>query len=62
MAQPKQEVQVPTMEQLQAQATQLVVQRAQLKDQIEAIEKQLPVINGMIQLLAAQAQPEVTTD
>jgi len=57
-----QEVQVPTKEQLQAQSTQLVVQRSQLKDQIEAIEKQLPVINGMIQLLTAQEQPEDMKD
>jgi len=49
-----QQQQLPTREQLEAQLTQLAVQRSQLKDQVEQIEKQLPVINGMVQLLAAQ--------
>jgi hypothetical protein len=44
------------------------MQRSNAKDQIEQIEKQMPVINGMIQLLqaqeaaAAQAAEEVTED
>ncbi len=48
-------IQVPSKEQLEAQLTQLVVQRSQLKDQIEQIERQLPSINALVQLLAAQA-------
>lgn len=47
-------VQLPTKEGLEAQLTQLALQRAQLKDQIENIEKQLPVISSLIQLLGAQ--------
>jgi len=65
MAIPTQEVQVPTQEQLQAQANQLIIRRSGLKDQIEQIEKQLPVITAMVQLLAAQAEaakPEVKQD
>ena len=50
----QQEVQVPTREQLEAQLTQLVVQRSQLKDQVEQIEKQLPTISALVQLLTAQ--------
>ena len=65
MAIPTQEVQVPTQEQLQAQANQLIIRRSGLKEQIEQIEKQLPVITAMVQLLAAQAEaakPEVKQD
>jgi hypothetical protein len=68
MSEVQQEVQVPTREQLESQLTQLVLQRSNAKDQIEQIEKQMPVINGMIQLLqaqeaaAAQAAEEVTED
>jgi len=50
----QQEVQVPTKEQLEGQLTQLVMQRSQLKDQIEAIEKQMPTLSAMLQLLGAQ--------
>jgi len=45
---------VPTREQLEAQLTGLVVQRSQLKDQVEQIEKQMPSIASMVQLLTAQ--------
>jgi phage shock protein A len=45
---------VPTKEQLEAQLTQLILQRSQMKDQIEQIEKQIPVLQGMVQLLAQQ--------
>lgn len=45
---------VPTREQLEAQLTQSVLQRAALKDQLDEIEKQLPVINAMLQLVVAQ--------
>lgn len=47
-------IQVPSKEQLEAQLTQLVVTRSQLKDQVEQIEKQLPTVSSMIQLLSAQ--------
>jgi hypothetical protein len=50
----QQEVHVPTREELESQLTGLVMQRSQLKDQIEMVEKQMPTLNGMIQLLAAQ--------
>jgi len=58
---------VPTRAQLETQLTQLVLQRSQMRDQIEQIEKQLPVVQGMIQLLAgqeaeAQAEAEVIED
>jgi phage shock protein A len=70
MSQLQQEVpQVPTREQLEQQLTQLVLQRSQLKDQIEQIEKQMPSLNALVQLLAAQeavaeaaAAEEVTED
>ena len=56
MNEPQQpEVKVPTKEQLQAQLNGLIIQRSQAKDQIESIERQLPVITGMIQLLNTQA-------
>ena len=56
MAIPQQEVpQVPTTEQLTAQITNLVVQRSQAKDQIEQIERMLPVLQAQLQLLNAQA-------
>lgn len=62
----QEQVQVPTKEQLVAQLTQLIVQRSQLKDQVDQIEKQLPTLNGMIQLLTAQeaaaAEAEVDLD
>lgn len=59
----------PTLEQLEAQLTNLTLQRANLKDQLEAIEKVIPVLNGQAQLLRAQraeaeakAQAEADTD
>ncbi len=60
-------VQVPTQEQLEAQLTAMVVQRSQLKDQVETIEQQMPSIASMIQLLSAQEarakqEAEVTKD
>ena len=45
---------IPTREQLEGQLTGLVVQRSQLKDQVEQIEKQMPSIASMVQLLTAQ--------
>ena len=58
-----QETQVPTKEQLEAQLTGLVMQRSQLKDQIEAIERQMPTVSAMLSLLAAQeAQAKVELD
>jgi phage shock protein A len=56
MSEVQQEVQVPTREQLEAQLTQMALQRATLKDQIESIEKQMSIVNSMIQLLTAQEQ------
>jgi len=51
-----QKPQAPTAEQITAQVTQLIVQRAQAKDIVEQIEKQLPVLQGQLQLLQAQAE------
>ena len=69
MAQPQTPAaQLPTKDGLEAQLTQLIVQRSQLKDQIEAVEKQLPVVSSMLQLLVAQEEiaeankAEVTQD
>jgi hypothetical protein len=45
---------VPTKEQLESQLTQLVLQRSNLKDQIEQIEKQMAPVVAMVQLLGAQ--------
>jgi len=58
------QVQVPTKEQLTNAVTQMLLQRGQLKDQIEQLDKQLPVLQGQLQLLHAQEQvaPEVTED
>lgn len=60
----KQEVQVPTVESLTAQITQLILQRSQFKDQIEQVEKIMPVLQAQLQLLQAQAQEQaaVTQD
>ena len=58
-----QAVQVPTAEQITAQITNLIVQRSQAKDQIEQIERTLPIMQGQLQLLNAQAAAaEVTKD
>jgi phage shock protein A len=46
--------QVPTREQLETQLSQLVLQRSQLKDQVEVIERQIPTVSALIQLLGAQ--------
>lgn len=48
--------QIPTRSELEAQLTQLVVNRSQLKDQIEQIERQMPSIASMVQLLQAQEE------
>lgn len=56
----QQKVQVPTKEQLTAAITNMIVQRSQAKDQIEAIEKQLPILQVQLQLL--QAQEQVATE
>lgn len=60
----QQEVQVPTVESLTAQITQLILQRSQFKDQIEQVEKIMPVLQAQLQLLQAQAQEQaaVTQD
>lgn len=46
---------VPTVEQITSAITNLIVQRSQMKDQVENIEKQLPMLQGQLQLLQAQA-------
>lgn len=58
----QQEVQVPTVESLTAQITQLILQRSQFKDQIEQVEKIMPVLQAQLQLLQAQEQAAVTQD
>ena len=50
--------QVPTIESLQAQLQQLVLQKAAAKEQVEQIDRVIPVINGQLQLLQAQAEAE----
>jgi hypothetical protein len=45
---------VATKVQLEAQLTQLALQRSSLKDQIELIEKQMAVTNGVVTYLQAQ--------
>ena len=57
----QQQVQVPTKEQLTAAVTNMIVQRAQAKDTIEQIERQLPVLQGQLQLLNAQEQAAAET-
>ncbi len=60
-------VQVPTREQLEAQLTSMAMKRSQMKDEVEVLEKQMPSIAAMIQLLTSQEQlakqkAEVTKD
>lgn len=50
------------LDQLKEARTNLVLQRAQAKDIIEAAERQLGVINGQIQVLEAQAKAEAEED
>lgn len=49
-------MQLPTVESLTAQISQMILQRSQAKDQIEQIERVLPVLQGQLQLLQAQEQ------
>lgn len=57
------EQELPTVESLTAQITNMVVQRAQAKDQVEAIERTLPILQAQLQLLQAQkAAAEKTKD
>jgi protein subunit release factor A len=54
---------LPTVESLTAQITNMVVQRAQAKDQVEAIERTMPILQAQLQLLQAQkAEAEKTKD
>jgi len=55
-------VQVPKLEQVTAQLKDLIIQRAGLKDQIEMIEKQMPTLQGIAQVLQAQAEAVNTDD
>lgn len=50
----EQEVQLPTKAGLEAQVQELLLKRADLKDKIESIEKQLPVVSSLLQLLTVQ--------
>ena len=54
MSQPQQEVRIPTRQELEAQLTGLVVTRSQMKDQVEAIERDMAIVSGQVQLLGAQ--------
>ena len=53
---------VPTMEQLVTQRTTLVLNRATAKDQIEAIERTLQVVNGMLSIHQSYVKDEETTE
>lgn len=52
----QQQMKVPSIQELEAGLTQMTLQRSNLKDQIEQLERQIPVIAGQIQLLRAQAE------
>ena len=59
----EQPVQVPTKEGIEAQLSQMIARRSQLKDEVEMIEKQMPTLTGMLQLLHAQeAAAQQTAD
>lgn len=47
---------VPSIEQLTQAITQMILQKSQARDVLEAIDKQLPVLQGQLQLLQKQAQ------
>ncbi len=46
----------PSLEELQNQLTQVQLQRINLKDQLEQLDKALPVLGAQIQMLQRQAQ------
>lgn len=50
------------MEQLITQRTTLVLNRATAKDQIEAIERTLQVVNGMLSIHQSYVKDEETTE
>lgn len=52
----------PTKKELETQLSGLVMQRSQFKDQIEQIERMMSVVQGQLQLLAAQEEDKVETD
>lgn len=52
----QQQQQVPTIDQLTQAVTQMLLQRGQLKDNLEQLEKQLPALQAQLQLLQAQEQ------
>lgn len=60
--QQQQKFQVPSIEELQKQITQLMLQRSQMKEQVEQVDRQLPVLNGMLQILVSQAEQESVKD
>lgn len=43
--------------QLEKQITQLILQKAQAREVLDAIEKQLPVLQGQLQLVGVFEQP-----
>jgi len=45
---------LPSKDEVQAQLTQLILQRANFKDQIEQIEKQVVPLQTILQVLTAQ--------
>lgn len=49
---------VPSLEELEQALTQISLQRAALKDQIEALEKQQAQLAAVVQHLRAAAQKE----
>ena len=53
---------VPTRKQLIKQPTTLVLNRATAKDQIEAIERTLQVVNGMLSIHQSYVKDEETTE
>ena len=53
---------VPTLEQLVAQRTTLVLNRATAKDQIEAIERTLQNVAGMIAIHQSYVKDEEVTE
>jgi len=55
MATPQTEVKpAPTLEQVEKQLSDLILQRAGLKDQLDELEKQMPIVFGVTQVLRAQ--------
>jgi len=54
MEQEQQAQPAPTLEQVEQQLNGLILQRAGLKDQLDELEKQMPIVFGVTQVLRAQ--------